>query len=212
MIPARNGIGHFQIGVSPIGTQSYFDWQKTVISQYANSPTLMQLIENFWGYVDQSRNLDAFFDLVWNVDTAQGWGLDVWGRIVGVGRVVFLPVPGVYLGASGPDGASGDSMNVAPFWNGQPTTENFALSDDAYRVLILAKALTNISDGSVPSINQILINLFRGRGNAYVIDSGDMEMIYKFDFVLTDVEFAIVSQSGALPKPVGVQATVEQAY
>ena len=37
-----------------------------------------------------------------------------------------------------------------------------------------------------------------------------MTMIYKFEFVLTPVELAIVLQSGVLPKPTGVSATVQQ--
>lgn len=207
-----NGIGQFQIGISPIGTISPFDYIRTVISQYGNSPTALQLIDNFWGYLDQSANFDAFFDQVWNVDTAVGYGLDIWGRIVDVGRVVFLPLPTVYFGLTGPLGVSGDSLNVAPMWNGAPTTTNFALADDPYRILILAKALSNISDGSIPSINKILRALFPGRGKCYTRDLGGMEMTYTFEFALTDVELAIVSQSGALPKPDGVDATVEQVF
>lgn len=210
MLPPPNGIGQFQIGVSPIGTQSYFDWQKTVISQYANSPTLMQLVENFWGYVNQSANQDAFFDLVWNVDTAQGWGLDVWGRIVGVGRVIPIPADAIYLGLTGPPGVSGDSLNVAPFYSGAVLTQNFALSDAAFRQLILAKALANICDGSIPGINAVLRALFPGRGNCYCRDLGSMTMTYTFEFTLTPVEYAIIFLTGVLPTPSGVLATIEQ--
>jgi hypothetical protein len=35
-----------------------------------------------------------------------------------------------------------------------------------------------------------------------------MSMIYHFDFLLSPVELAIVEQSGALPRPSGVSATV----
>lgn len=203
-----NGIGQFTIGVSPIGSQSAFDPARTVISQYANSPTLLQLIDNFWGYVDQSANLDAFFDLVWNVDTAQGWGLDVWGRIVGVSRVLQVAV-GEYFGFE-EAGAGANPWNSAPFYSGSPTTGNYALTDQAFRVLILAKALANISDGSIPGINQILLNLFPGRGNCYVTDGLDKTMTYTFEFVLSPVEFAIVATSGVLPRPSGISATVVQ--
>src|SRR5579871_5512746 len=86
--PGSNAIGSFEIGVSPVGTIPAFDYLQTIISQYANSPILTQLIANFDQYIDPTKNLDAFFDLIWNVDTAQGYGLDVWGRIVGVTRVL----------------------------------------------------------------------------------------------------------------------------
>lgn len=186
------------------------DYISTVVSQYSNSPTLVQLIANFNTYIDPSSNIDAFFQLVWNVDTAQGVGLDIWGRIVGVQRVLQV-ASGVYFGFAEADDNVETPFNQAPFYSGQPTTGNFALTDDAFRTLIFAKALANISDGSILSINQILLNLFPARGDCYVTDLGSMRMTYTFAFALTPVEAAIVSQSGILPKPVGVAASVVQA-
>lgn len=202
-----NGIGQFIIGVSPIGNQNPFDFTTTILSQYANSQTLTQLIENLNTYLDQTGNYDNFYDNIWNILTAQGYGLDVWGRIVGVSRVVQLSTS-TNLGLSGPSGKSGDSLNVQPFYSGGSITNNFSLSDDSFRTLILAKALANISDGSIPAINQILLNLFPNRGNCYCTDGENMTMTYTFKFALTAVELAVVSQSGVLPKPVGVSSTV----
>lgn len=237
-VPSSNAIGSFTIGVSPIGTIIPFNFWDTILSQYANSPVLTKLIGDFDEYVDQTQNLDAFYDLIWNVDTAQGYGLDVWGRIVGVTRVLSVPTS-TYLGFD-EQGSTVGTFGQSPFFMGEPSTGNYLLSDSAFRILIFAKALANISDGSTPSINQILLNLFPGRGNCYVTDqnpvggpffgfeeSGDsqtfgqatfygadetpnMTIFYVFDFLLTPVEFAIVEQSGVLPKPVGVAASVVQ--
>jgi hypothetical protein len=185
------------------------NFDQTIISQYANSPIINQLIDNFNDYVDPYINIDNFYNLLWEVDSAVGYGLDVWGRIVGVGRVLAV-AQGKYLGFEEATNVSADPYNQSPMYSGQTTTSNFALADDAYRTLIFAKALSNISDGSIPSINQILLNLFPGRGNCYVVDGSNMTMTYYFTFLLTPVESAIVSQSGILPKPVGVSATVVQ--
>jgi hypothetical protein len=185
------------------------NFSDTIISQYANSPIINQLITNFNQYIDPYINIDNFYDMLWDIDTAVGYGLDVWGRIVGVGRVLSV-ASGKFLGFEEATNVSADPYNQSPMYSGQSVTSNFALSDDAYRTLILAKALANISTGSVPSINQILLNLFPGRGNCYVIDNNNMTMTYYFTFLLTAVEAAIVSQSGILPKPVGVLATVVQ--
>lgn len=185
-----------------------FDFMATVISQYANSATLLELIADFADYIDPAANLDAFFNLVWNVDTAQGHGLDVWGRIVGVSRVLRLPSNVPYFGFE--QSSDAHSFNEGVFYKGSEATQNFALSDTAYRRLILAKALANISDGSIASINQILVSLFSAYGNCYVTDGGDMTMTYTFGSTLSVVDFAIVSQSGVLPRPVGVSATVVQ--
>ncbi len=179
----------------------------TVISQYANSPIILQLVENFGAYFDPTANMNAFFNLVWNVDTAQGYGLDVWGRIVGVDRVLHVSVGG-FLGWE--EATDAETFGTGVFYAGADSTSNFALSDSAYRRLILAKALANITDGSIPSINQILIDLFPDYANQYVTDGGDMTMTYTFTGTLSPVDLAIIGNSGVLPKPVGVSVTVVQ--
>jgi Protein of unknown function (DUF2612) len=186
------------------------NYLQTVISQFGNSPSTLALIDSFNAAVDPSANIDAFYDNVWNVATAQGVGLDIWGRIVGVQRVLQV-ASGVYFGfAEAADSTSETPFNQAPFYSGQTTTGNFALTDDAFRTLIYAKALANICDGSIPSINNILMTLFGSQGNCFVTDLGAMAMTYTFNFTLSPVDFAIVSQSGVLPKPTGVTLTIVQ--
>jgi hypothetical protein len=209
-VPGSNAIGSFTIGVSPIGTITIFDIWTTVISQYANSPILSQLCTDMGQYFDQTVDFDSFYDTIWNVDTAIGYGLDVWGRIVGVGRVLHVASPGRYFGFE-EAGGSEDGFNQSPFFTGQTLTDNFYLSDDAFRILIFAKALSNICDGSIKAINQLLLNLFPNRGNAYVVDNLDMTMVYTFEFSLTPVEAAIMAQSGVLPNPVGVGTSIVQS-
>lgn len=183
-----------------------FDYWDTILSQYANSPILTKLIANFSKYLDVSANMDRFYNLIWNVDTAQGYGLDVWGRIVGVTRVVQLPLGDNF----GFEEADASGFNQQAFYEGDPLTNNYSLSDNDFRTLIFAKALSNISDGSIPSINQLLINLFPTLGNSYVTDGEDMTMTYTFSEDLTDLQFAIVTQTGVLPKPTGVLVTIVQ--
>ena len=197
-----NDIGDFEIGVSQIGDLPLFNYINTIISQYANSPILFQLIENINSYLDQTGNIDNFYDMMWNVNTAQGIGLDIWGRIVGVNRVIPVLSVGGYLSFAGtnPNGEFGQ----APFYGGQVLTNNFALSDSAFRTLILAKALANISNNSIPSINQLLQLLFPNRGVCYVQDNENMSITYKFLFSLSPVEQSIVVNSGVLPRPSGV--------
>jgi len=192
---------------------SAFSVWDTILSQYANSPALKQLIANANTYLDPAPNIVSFFDLVWNVDTAVGWGLDVWGRIVGVSRVLQISTVD-YLGFTGPIGASGITFNNGIWYNGQSVTTGYALLDDPNRQLILAKAAANISDATIPSINQILLGLFGPGttleipGNNYVSDGLDMTIAYNFGSALTPIQTAIIYQSGVIPRPCGVLATV----
>ena len=67
------------------------DVERTIISQYANSATIVQLVQNMNTYLDPRADFDNFFDYVWNVESAQGFGLDIWGRIVGISRELLIP-------------------------------------------------------------------------------------------------------------------------
>jgi len=181
---------------------------RTIISQYANSPTLVQLINSMDEYINPDADFDAFYDFVWNVETAQGFGLGVWGTIVDIGRMLTIPGDVMYLGYS--EALDWQPFNQAPFFTGVQATQTYRLVDDAYRKLILVKALANISDCTSPSLNRLLSNLFEGRGRCYVSDTGNMEFRYVFEFALEPYEIAILTQSGAIPKPAAVLANVLQ--
>jgi hypothetical protein len=212
-VSAATAASAFQIAtataVEGVGV-SIWDWTQTVISQYANSPSMLRLIEAFATDLNQNTNFQAFYDQVWNVDTAVGWGLDVWGRIVGVSRVLTISTEAYFSFQQAHNIGPGDPFGGGPFFSGEDATANFNLSDDAFRQLILAKAAANICDGSIPAINSILMALFSELGNCYCTDDGNMQMTYTFASPLNPVQYAIITQSGVLPKPVGVAASIVQ--
>ncbi len=168
------------------------NFQDTIVSQFANSPVIVQLVTNMNVYVDPTADLDAFYNVVWDVLSAEGFGLDIWGRIVGVVRNLNLPVGMQNLG-------------LYVF-----TPGTYVLGDADFRTLILAKCLSNITNCTPGSINQLLTNLFPGRGRCYVTDLAGMAMNYVFEFFLQPFELAIVSQSGAIPRPAGVKSGIVQ--
>ncbi len=185
--------------------------QSTVISQYAASPIITALVDDINAWIDPSQNINQFYNSCWNIQTAFGNGLAIWGRIVGVTNVVQIPSSTIYFGflENLQNGGTALGFGQAPFWNGSASlTRPYNLPDAQFRQLILAKALANITNCSAPAINQILLNLFPGRGNCYVSDNGGMSMTYVFDFTLSSIEVAIVNQSGVLPRPAGVLANV----
>lgn len=179
------------------------DVQQTLLSQYANAPRIVALIEGWNQMLDPAPVIDQWYQMVWNMHTAQGYGLDVWGRIVGVSRVLTLSSQS-YTGFFEASDLTEEGFNQTPWYQGVEATSNYRLADDGYRQLIYAKALANIADGSVLQINQVLMTLFAGQGDAYVRDNGDMTMTYVFRFVPTAVQVSIIQNSGVLPRPVGV--------
>lgn len=183
--------------------------EQTIISQFSNSPILVRLIQNMNEAVDPSTNFDDFYNFVWDITSAQGFGLDIWGRILGIGRVITgVPVQ-QYFGFQ--DGETDYApFNVAPFYiRGEDISgDTVTLNDTAYLTLLLVKALANISDCSIPSINTLLTNLFAGRGKCYVVDGGNMAMAYQFEFALMPFEENILLNSPALLHPTGVNVTI----
>lgn len=155
------------------------DWIKTVISQYGNSPTLLAIIETFNESIRPDVDIDNFYNTVWNIDTAEGFGLDIWGRIVGLptGRYIYT----------------------------NPVT---VLQDPQFKILILVKAFSNISVTSAPTFNQILQTLFPGRGRCYVNDQLNMQMRYTFEFQPEPWEIAVMGNPQIFLRPAGVQVGI----
>lgn len=174
------------------------------MKQYAASPIIQKLIEDRRGYFGTNWQ-DQAYSIVWNVDTAQGFGLDIWGRIVVVGRQLQIPQT-EYFGFNTGDPQSWAPFGDESFYSGDGDTNSFTLADPAYRVLILAKALSNISATDSQSLNSVLQQLFPGRGRAWVNDLGSMAMRFVFEFPLADWEKAVLVNGNAIPRPAGVQA------
>lgn len=168
------------------------DFEQTIISQYGNSATITQLVSNMNLYVDPRADFDTFYSFVWDVSTAQGFGLDIWGRIVDVDRSINVPV---------------DTPNPGYFTF---TAGVYEMDDDEYRTVILIKALANITNCTAASLNQLLTNLFTTRGRCYVNDVGLMQMEYRFEFFLYPFEYVIITSTGVAPRPAGVQVSVIQ--
>jgi hypothetical protein len=180
--------------------------EATVLQQYANSPILLSLIENLNSVIDPTADIDAFYNNVFQLSSAIGFGLDYWGTILGVNRILTVST-GSYLSFKESTNTSGE-FGQSPFYTGETLTQNFALSDDAFRVLLFAKAAFNITNCSCAAINQILLALFPGRGNCYVIDNLNLTFSYNFQFTLQPFEISIVQTSGVLPRTSGVATSI----
>ncbi len=190
-------------------------WQETILAQYANSPTITALIESFSNSIDPTADINNFYSTLWNIDTCNDAGLENWGRIVNVSRYIQVTQTQVNFGfneafttATANTGAQ--PFNQAPMYSGALATTTFRLATDAYRKLIMVKAMANITNCTAASLNSLLLYLFAGEGRAYVQDTGDMTMRFVFEFTLSAVELGIMLTSGAIPRPAGVQAIIMQ--
>lgn len=180
-----------------------YNVESTVLAQYANSPIISALVDDFNVWIDPTVNLIQFYNYLWNISTAVGFGLDIWGAILGVNRFLQISADTKQFGfEGGPSTAS--PFNAAPFSTGPEATSTFALSDTQFRQLLFAKAFANICRTVIPVLNRLLMMVFGDSGVCYVQDNGGMQMTYVFKFTPTPVQNAIIAQSGVLPHPTGV--------
>lgn len=175
--------------------------KETIQSQYANSPRLLTLIEEWSEAINQDTNIEQFKRLIWNVQTANSRGLDIWGRIVGVDRFVKTSdAEGEFFGFT--EGFT--PFDNAPFTGQGNQFGNYRLKDEPYRRLIMIKAFANIVDATALNINKFLNFIFKDRGKAFFVIIGHMTARYYFDFILSPLEKKIVFDLQLLPRPCGV--------
>ena len=172
---------------------------ETIQSQYAASPTITALVTAFNTRIDPSADIQLFYDCIFNVSTAQGVGLDWWGRIVGAERNIRVNT-GEWLGFLG----SGLlPFNQGVFYNGTDQDGIYTLSDDAYRQLIFWKALANISTADAATLNSLLARMFPDR-SVYILETGVMQVRLVVETQLQPFERAIIENYGVLALGAGV--------
>jgi hypothetical protein len=182
---------------------SDIDALEPVQSQYAASPRILALLVKKAALLDPGKDLMLWYDGIFNPRTAQGIGLDIWGRIVGIGRMLWMQNT-KFFGFAFQDL---ENFDQAPFWNESLAQGQFRLTDEAYRFLIFYKAAANIGNGDMASVNALLNSLFEaehGPANSCVLEVGPMEIRAVFRFYLTGYEQALLEQYGLLDRPAGV--------
>lgn len=150
-------------------------------SQYSASPRILALAAQFQRYLEPTSDIELFYEKFVNIHTAEGIGLDNWGKILGIGRVIDDPDSG----------------------------ESFSLNDEYYRLLLLYKALANISPSDADSQNKLLKALLAtGIGNfgpvGYVLEVGSMVIRWVFEFYMDPVQLAVFKTAGTLARGAGV--------
>ena len=185
---------------------------QTVLAQFANSPILMALLNSINTWVDPQANLANFYSQCWNIATAQGYGLDRIGRIVGVRRTISTPnyVNNQFFFFKEDTLTAtlfGPAAGSEPFWDGSSSGSILNLPDAYFRTLIYVKAMSNISSCSAQALNHMISTLFAGSGNCYFLDLGGMQAELVFTFLPSTLNFYLLTATGAMPRPAGVALT-----
>ena len=169
------------------------------ISQYANSPRFEKLRSGLVNIFDKDKTLQDWFRIVFNLKTAQGFGLDIWGIILNQGRSF------VYYNTD-------TQQDEYVYLQGAQTVDGVYYSEEEieemYRQVLFLKAMSNITNATLKSLNDMLLYYYQDRGRAYALNFGTMEIRFVFEFPVNKLEKAIFS-SNIMPRPTGVLANLE---
>lgn len=180
------------------------DIDDTIIRQYFTSPRMRRILENFRDNMDAAPFYEMILDRVIDPRTAVSWGLDVWGRIVGVSRYLDVGAD-KFIGFEEASDITTDTFGYAIWYNGfEPSGTALYLTDEMYRKLIFAKAMRNISDCSIYSINKCLKMLFPDSGLIFAQDNFDRTISIIMDFTPDPSQIAIITQADVIPIAAGV--------
>lgn len=171
----------------------------TIMSQYAHSPAILAIIGGINDALDPQYFMDDFYEYIYRLSSAKGFGLDIWADKVGVSRNAPLADPNAKTFGFDPDF---QPFNTYPFSDGGRFS-SYQLTDDMLRQLITMKAASNIIYATALNINKLLESIFIGKVAYYRI-IGHMKAEYVFYFKLSEFERLIVYNFNILPEPCGV--------
>lgn len=182
---------------------SSVDLVRALLWQHDNATALRSLIESKqdWYNINQSTFWVNWYRDVFNIDTANDFGLAVWGRIlnVGLGLQVDSTIGIPHFGF----GIYHRNFNNGNF--ARATSGEQALSTDQKRLIIRLRYYQLISRGTVVEINEAMARIFGDLGQVFVRDPLDMSKItYVFKFTPSSRVRLILDRMNLLPRPSGI--------
>lgn len=188
------------------GNPVVVDNNKISMRQYDGSPIIQGILDALNINFNTNLLVDNIYNQCWDITSCKGLWLDIWGRKVAVDRGLQIPADENWFGF---DEIGNDWY---PFDDGifysSNATQTYLLSDEAYRLLIMSKAASNITACDCHSLNSWMKIMFAGRGNCYMQDNLDMSIAYVFEFDLQVWEIAVLTGGKVLPRPAGISATL----
>jgi hypothetical protein len=193
-----------------MGTVQEFDYSVDVLAallwQYNQAPNLTSLLtqQQAWYDLNQTEFWTDWYNNVFNLQTANQFGLSVWAIILNIPIIVATSpsnpmIPGIFF-----------SSNHATFNQGNFfDTGNTAiqLTVEQASIVLRMRYYQLTSKGTVPEINRFLSILFEDYGTCYVLDGLNMTGEYIFEFGLPSAIEYIFNNYDILPRPAGVGTT-----
>lgn len=182
------------------------DFSDVILWQYETATNLKQLISKKQEFYNKS--IDKFFNDwytdVFNIDTANYFGLIVWAIILGCSEYVeFTSQIGQKAFGFGEFHKNFHESNFAL------TSYIYSLPTESLRKVLKAQMYNFNSNGSLYDINKVL-NVIYPEHNPYATYDRETNVLtYHFPIPLSEEDMNIVMFSNMLPAPVGVKRSID---
>jgi len=178
------------------------DLLQNLLWQYNQAQSLETLVteKQAWYIANHTTFWSDWERDVFDLQTANDFGLSVWAIILNVPLVV-TPDPDPN---KDPFGFATDDMN---FGNGNFAQNggSFHLTTEQKRLVLRLRYFQLVTRGAVPEVNEFLARVF-GPGVAYVTDSLTMHARYVFTVPPSSALELVLTAYDLLPRPAGVGA------
>ena len=180
------------------------DLLQAILWQYENADKLKSLAHFKADYFHQSTVLfwQNWYRDIFNIDTANDFGLAVWGRILDVPLGIDIsPSEKTKIGFGFGKKKANFNANFR-----RNTDYTLSLTLDQKRMLIRMRYFNLTQSPTVTNINQFLKRFFwRGESKVFVLDPFDMTyMYYVFNFNPDERLRLLLENFDLMPRPSGV--------
>lgn len=175
---------------------------RSILWQHEGAPGALSLAygDQTWFDNNHSQFWQDWYDNVFNLTTANTFGLAVWLRILNFSSgISFTPIDKDNFGFNGSTGVQ--SFDEAGF---AFTHSNINLSNTLIRSLLLIRWFNITESPTVYNINRILAHIF-GPQMAFVTDTGNMTIGYTFNFEPSSELRLALEEIEFLPRPSTVE-------
>lgn len=181
--------------------------EKSLLWQYENAQNLKELVQRqqAWFDINQTEFWNDWVANVFNLDTANDFGLVVWSIILGLPLFVEIT----------PDYINKKIFGFEEFWenydNGSYSSESqggTVLTLLERRLVLKLRYFQIITRCAVTEINENLNRIFAPLGSMYVLDNLDMSCEYVFDFTPSQNLLDVLIEFDLLPRPEAVAITI----
>ena len=177
---------------------------RTILWQYENAPKLKALVqsEQDWTNKNVTEFWKNWFRDVFNLKTANEFGLNVWSRILNIPLTINRPkrIDGVF-------GFGTNHKNFGRGNFGRGKTQDISVTTEQARKILLLRWFQLTSKPTVGNINKALEIVF-GAGVAYVQDNLDMSnQLFMFTKKPDYQTIDMLKNTDLLPRPSTVGST-----